>query len=145
MIESKSMKVATAQEQDCIDTMADFGWGLKSSQEINVRESHVEYDQSVITHENYVKLVFTRDTAMKNYDEIKQLEATYSNIAYNQPDPFELKKALKLMLFLIFPGVLYIINNKKANVEWASKMQSTALPARDKAKSLVNSAANGEN
>ena len=71
MIETKSLRVGPAVEQSMIDTMACFGWELKSSQEINVKESHEELHgdtvYSVTTGENYVKLVFNRDTARPHY------------------------------------------------------------------------------
>lgn len=81
MKETKSVSVDPRHEQTQIDLWADFGWTLLSSQEIFSRESHLEGEgdniNSVTTTTNYVKLVFQRDTEMKNYKEIRQIEKEF--------------------------------------------------------------------
>ena len=78
MIETKIEKVSPSQEENTIELRARFGWNLKSSQEINTSESHLENRggdiYSVSTKENYVKLLFERDKDMPNYNEIAKLE-----------------------------------------------------------------------
>ena len=80
-IESKSMSVLTKDENFFIKKAEQFGRELLSSQEINVKESHME-DRgddlySVVTSQNYVKLAFKRDREMKNYDKIVEIENEY--------------------------------------------------------------------
>ena len=141
MTETKSMKVSTEQEQECIDSMRDFGWEFKSSQEINVKDSHLESRggslYNVTTSENYVKLVFSRDTNMPHYAELKQLENTYYSTLAAQPSPISGKTAAVLFVLLIFPCVLYIISKTKQRKEWEKNMAEVALPAREKARSLL--------
>lgn len=71
MIETITRKIDPKEEQETINMMSTFGWTLKSSQEINYAESHLErqYDSiySVTTKENYIKLIFQRDTNRRNY------------------------------------------------------------------------------
>ena len=90
MIETISKKVAPENENKLITVMSNFGWSFKSSQEINSAESHLEgigdTVYSVTTRENYVKLVFQRDTTMPNYARIKELETKYTNIVASEPN-----------------------------------------------------------
>ena len=90
MIETKVETIAPSGEQRKIEEKACFGWRLKSSQEINSKESHLEQDglygiKSVTTKENYVKLVFERDKDMPNYNKIVELENKYYNNLYSKP------------------------------------------------------------
>lgn len=84
MIETKSITVHPNNENAQIELWSKFGWQLKSSQEIYSKDSHLErrgdkiYNVTQTT--NYVKLVFQRDTEMKNYDELKKLESEYDLI-----------------------------------------------------------------
>ena len=141
MIETKSLRVGPAAEQNMIDTMACFGWELKSSQEINVKESHEELHgdtvYSVTTGENYVKLVFSRDTARPNYTRLKQLENTYFSILGREPAPMNMKIALLGLLVLIFPGVLYIVSKTKAKKAWEDEMATKGRSAIAEAKTLA--------
>ena len=81
MIESKSVKCPTYSENFTIQLWQDFGWVLKSSQEVNVKDSHLESSfgntYSVTTSEKYVKLIFERDTGMKNYAKINALQREF--------------------------------------------------------------------
>ena len=89
MIETIVRKVAPSEEQKTITTMTTFGWRVKSSQEINTVDSHLETRNdtlySVTTKENYVKLLFERDTNRKNYAQLAQLERQYVAIMNAQP------------------------------------------------------------
>lgn len=151
MIETISRKVAPSQEQSTINLMTSFGWRVKSSQEINSTDSHLETRNdtlySVTTKENYVKLLFDRDTEMKNYARLVQLEKQYAAIANAQPK-FSLevlmnKKLLFLLIpvlgiFLALPTIIEIVkklfNDKK---EWAQEFQVKANAIISEARSLL--------
>lgn len=141
MIESKSIKVGVSQEQHYIDLMQKFGWSLQSSQEINVKESHLERSgdtiYSVSTGENYIKLVFRRDTEMKNYVKLKQLENQYFNVLDRQPSSMNIKTALLGLLFFVLPGVLYIVLKVTQKKKWEQEMENIAYPALKEAESLL--------
>lgn len=114
MIETKSMSVAPENEQKTINALANFGWTLQSSQEINVKDSHLEEKDdklySVTESEHYVKLVFQRDTAMANYDEITDLEAQYNAV----PAPvYEHSNTLRTLGFILGGlGILFCIGEE---------------------------------
>ncbi len=82
--ETKSISVHPDNEQSTIDLYQTFGWELQSSQEIFNKDSHLERDgdniNSVTTTTNYVKLVFARNTEMKNYRQLADLENRYNKI-----------------------------------------------------------------
>ncbi len=84
--ETRSIQVAPSEEQSTIELYQLFGWELKSSQEIYNQSSHLERDgdsiNQVTTTTNYVKLVFQRDTEMKNYKELAALERQYEGISF---------------------------------------------------------------
>lgn len=141
MIESKSIKVGVSQEQHYIDVMQKFGWTLNSSQEINVKESHLESRgdtvYSVTTGENYIKLVFKRDTAIKNYSRLKQLENQYFDVLNRQPSPMSGKIAFLGILFFVVPGALYIAVKVSQKKKWEAEMMDTAYPALSEAEKLL--------
>ncbi len=126
MIESKSIKVGVSEEQRYIDIMQKFGWTLQSSQEINVKESHLENRgdkvYSVTTGENYIKLVFKRDTAIPNYAKLKDLEGRYFNILNRMPSAINGKVAFLGILFFVVPGVLYIVLKVTQKKKWEDEM-----------------------
>lgn len=136
MIESKSLTVPPSLENSTIDLWQTFGWTLKSTQEINTSESHLE-DRggdlySVTSSQNYVKLAFQRDTSIPNYARIKELETEYHAMLDSEPTElpaiFSLKTHLIiggiLCLFYAIPGVIYFIiyfKKKKENANWYEK------------------------
>lgn len=89
MLETITKKVSPKNEQHTIDVMNCFGWKLKSSQEVNVSDSHLEnrYGDlySVTNKEHYVKLLFEREKEMPNYDRIVKLEYEYYSILNSEP------------------------------------------------------------
>lgn len=150
MFESKSMKVSVGEEQKCIDTMQCFGWSCISTQEINSKESHMERRgddvYSVTTSENYVKLMFQRDTNHPYYNELVSCEKKYYSILNSKPcgPSFNGGAAFMGFLFFIIPCIIYIISysskKKKFNEEyeqWKKSWQTEAIPALNKAKSLA--------
>ena len=81
MIESKSVKCGTWEENSVINEWQSFGWTLKSSQEVNNIDNHLENRGGTIYQvrekESYVKLTFDRDTTIPNYKEICAIECEY--------------------------------------------------------------------
>lgn len=90
MIETITRKVSPRQKNETADIMRCFGWRLKSTQEINSKESHFEQQgdtlYSVTTSENYVKMLFERETTMPNYSKLVALENEYCAILRKRPD-----------------------------------------------------------
>ncbi len=82
-MESKSVSVAPAMEQEAIEKHELFGWTLLNSQEVLSKESHLKEEGgdlwNVTTTTNYVKLVFQRNLEMPQIAEIKKLEEKYWN------------------------------------------------------------------
>ena len=89
MIETKVEKVLPEEEEHKIEHMSRFGWTLKSTQEVNNSESHLENRHgdvySVTTRENYVRLVFERDREMPNREELVRLEKEFDAILSQRP------------------------------------------------------------
>lgn len=156
MLETKALSVLPEQEQNTIDLVANFGWSLKSSQEINNTDSHLEEKNgelySVTTKEHYVKLIFERDTKMENYERIAKLEETYFEKMGKEPELKVVKInpiiAIVGIICYIVPGVLYIViqskRKKKANQEyeeayakWQKNDQSVAIKAIQEARTLI--------
>ncbi len=147
MVEVISKKVSTAQEQATIDLKTKFGWKLKSSQEINNTDSHLERrgDElySVTTKENYVKLVFERDKNMPNYRRIVELERKYENLLNSRPQPPLMKMLGALVLCIVFlPLGIYVgykvfkdIYNQGKN--WGARMQVEARPILEEVSHLL--------
>ena len=137
MIESQSLTVAPSEEQNAIEAFQNFGWTLKSTQEVHSKESHLErggwnYDKiySVTETTNYVKLLFQRDTQMPNYNEIVELENEYWSIITSEPSKpggtmFWIILSIIGLIFYVVPGaifiairVLMISKYKKKHAEW---------------------------
>lgn len=150
MIETKAFTVSPRQEQATIDVAANFGWSLKSSQEIKNKDSHLEQRGNTVYNvtesEHYVKLILERDTHMDNYSRIKELENTYYSIMDKMPDPPEHIGINKLivvvgLILYVVPGVLYLAyklkkrSDAKAAYEGAySAWESLDLPKAEAAK-----------
>ena len=83
-MENKSISVAPKYEQETIEIHNRFGWLLVSTQEIYNQDSHIERRgdslYNVTETENYVKLMFTRDKDMPNYNEIVSVEQKYYSL-----------------------------------------------------------------
>lgn len=160
MIESKSLTVPPSLENSTIDLWQNFGWTLKSTQEVNTKEYVVEERSdgyyNVPVGENYVKLAFQRDTSIPNYARIKELEGNYAEILNSEPTEipaiFSLKTHLIiggiLCLFYVVPGVIYFIiyfKKKKENTnwyekkyaEWSEKMNTEGKQILDEVTSLL--------
>ncbi len=148
MIETISKKIAPNQEQKTINLMTYFGWRVKSSQEIYSVDSHLETRNdtlyNVTTKENYVKLLFERDTEMKNYAQLVQLEKQYAIIANAEPI-FSLALFFnKKMLFALIPvvglpialiAIIKEFSNKRK--QWLQVYQAKVPAILSKAKSLL--------
>ena len=146
MIESKSLTIQPSVENSVIDLWQNFGWVLKSTQEINSKESHIEgrFGQihTVTTSENYVKLAFQRDTNMPNYSRIKELENDYSNLLAEEPIYSKLNLLEHLICLLPIIGHIYIYKRKKMfqakyNL-WSEKMNREGPRILTEARSLLS-------
>ena len=116
MLESKSLTVSPDSEQEIINTMQNFGWELKSSQEIYSKDSHIEKqgrkNVSVTETTNYVKLVFERDTKMENYERICELENTFFDIISREPERRVIKPPfLFLMILMGYTFISFVTDN----------------------------------
>ena len=82
-IEVKSVDVKNEYESESIRLHQDFGWTFKSSQRVfnqNTRlENRNDGTHAVTETVDFTKLVFERDTNMKNYEKLKQLDEWYSS------------------------------------------------------------------
>ncbi len=152
MIETVTRKVAPQEEQQTINLMATFGWDLMSSQEINNSESHLERRDDAIynvtTRENYVKLLFQRDTDRKNYQKIVDLESQYFSILKSKP---EMSKSKLLLSFVIafatmwlamIPGILFGYFQwykpyKEKYAKWSQKLDTTGRHILAEAQQLL--------
>lgn len=83
MKESKKLVVAPGEETYYINTYSCFGWEMVSSQEVKVKDSHVENRggtlYSVTVSENYVNIMLSRDTAIPNYDKLNALQNQFES------------------------------------------------------------------
>ena len=145
MIQTISKKVRPNEEQATINIMSCFGWSVKSSQEINSKESHLERrgDEiySVSTKENYVKLLFERNTEMKNYAQISQLEQKYNALCASTKPKFEKKQIiLTLVLTVVFFPIgigygAYTFFTAAKNAQ--NTLRTLAAPILSEARSLL--------
>ncbi len=110
--ESKSVSVAPADEQEAIQKHEQFGWELKSSQEIHSQDSHLESrgDEiwNVTTTTNYVKLVFQRDMDMPNIAAVRKVEEEYwpaYSTSKRFPAGLSLKAKILTPLVCMLPGL----------------------------------------
>ena len=99
--ESKSIQVHPNDEQSMIEFMQKFRWSLLSTQEIKVKDSHLEQRgdsiYSVTQSEHYIKLAFSRDLDMPHLKEIKAIEDEFNNL----PNPPPLPKAFPMWAIVI--------------------------------------------
>lgn len=113
--ETKSMSVIPSDEQRTINEMQAFGWELGSSQEIATKDSHLERKgntlYSVTESENYVKLIFFRETSIPYYNELNDLYKQYLEYPDIACPHSVINKLLAVILFFfVFPvGMIYII------------------------------------
>ena len=125
MIETVSKRIDDPnEEQEIIDRMSSFGWQLKSSQEINSKGLGCEKkgfkNRLTASKENYVKLIFDRDTEMKNYKELVELERRFydlMNSTPSKPKTYQIFLAVFLLCTLFPIGILYaiILSSKQKN------------------------------
>ena len=90
-VEIKTMDVENFMEEPMIRFYAKFGWTLKSSQRVfnqnsrpvaTISDGTFTYVQTKTDTVDFTKLVFERDTNMKNYYELKMLEDEYETVEY---------------------------------------------------------------
>lgn len=147
MIESKSLTVPPSLENSTIDLWQNFGWELKSTQEINSKESHLEGKfcklYSVTSTDHYVKLAFQRDTKMQNYARIKELETIYAKLLTEEPQKPKqsiLDKILFWILPIFIPDLIRHKKDKDFQIvynAWSEKMNTEGKQILDEATSLL--------
>ncbi|MBQ7391297.1 MAG: hypothetical protein IJV73_01300 [Clostridia bacterium] len=145
MLETKTLTVNPNAEQSTIDLFASFGWGLKSSQEIKNKDSHLERRGDEIVNvtesEHYIKLVFERDTKRENYDKLKELENTYFDIMAQEPVPENVQISIPiaaiLLVMYVVPGVVYIILRIKKRKKAAAEYQTAYTAWKEKEKIAI--------
>jgi len=121
MKETKSIQIHPSEENFQIDLWGKFGWEVKSSQEIFNRDSRDLGDKVETVTTNYVKLVFSRETTMPNYQKIKSLENEYDQkanrlqVLKNDEPTVNIIITVVLLFIYIIPGVIYLVvkSNKK--------------------------------
>lgn len=90
MLERKRIECRPDQEFEYRDILYDFGWDLESRQEVHYSDTRVKnidiystsyggraYVDSETSSGSKVILIFVRDTNMKNYYKIKELEMEF--------------------------------------------------------------------
>lgn len=89
-IEIKTLDVANEAEEQAIQLYQRFGWKFKSSQRIFNKNTSLERRNgetyAVTETVDYTKLVFERDTNMKNYQRLSELENRYHLFYDSLPD-----------------------------------------------------------
>lgn len=122
MQETRSIRCRMSEEDNEVRLWQCFGWTLLSSQEVNVVDNSLESDYSgnvyQIKHkEQYVKLVFARETNMKNYSELVSLERQYDSMK-EIPYKMYFFSFIKFLFFTVIYLIIFIIKKiriKKAN------------------------------
>ncbi len=89
-IEIKTLDVANEAENQTIRVYQYFGWKFKSSQRIYNKNTSLEKREgdlyAVTETMDYTKLVFERDTNMKNYQRLRELELKYHGLYQSLPN-----------------------------------------------------------
>ena len=168
MKDIESIKTAPGDENKITRIWMSFGWELKNKQRVKTTASTTFQGQDYDGTEHYLttsgvdffELTFERDTARKNYAELKSLEKQYYNIKNpyypEEPEPPHYKGfwlALTVIGFLanILPGIIIVVvrriiySNKKKKWEkeyaiYKKELEATEKrrqPILEKAQSLV--------
>ncbi len=110
MRETKKLQIMPQDEERIINAYACFGWTVTSSQEVKVKDSHLEGSAltgsiySVTETENYVNLLLQRETDIPNYQELNACQKEYESAQMR----LKSKKSFK-SLFLLLGNALYVI------------------------------------
>ena len=99
-------------------------------------ESKLKIGNKIYSDVNTV-LYLKRDSNMKNYDKLRELETEYFSLARNKKKPKKINKFLLFILLLlgIIPGIIYmVLHNKKDYEEINNDRMNEIL---DEAKSLL--------
>lgn len=140
MKETKKMQIMPQDEERIINAYACFGWEVTSSQEVKVKDSHLEAGlftgsvYSVTESENYVNLILSRDTSMPHYQSLCKCQQVYEN-AQSKLEP---TKKIKLIYFVIWPLLLLTKSKNKQIEENNDKLFATMEKALNKARTLMN-------
>jgi hypothetical protein len=131
MRETKFVETSPSSVNRTIEIWSNFGWEVSGTpQEIFSQSSHLEKSafgdeiNSVITTTNYVKITFQRETTMKNYARIKELENEYDStpmprIEANAPEEFGLVRGIIIGVLILnfvwffIPTIIGLVMIKK--------------------------------
>ena len=85
---------------------------------IKDEESKLKIGNKIYSDVNTV-LYLKRDSNIKNYDKLKELQDEYFNLARNKKKPKKINKFLLFILLLlgIIPGIIYLISHNKKDFE----------------------------
>lgn len=148
MKETKSLSVGANQESYFISAYQSFGWELMSSQEVKTKDSHLENRggtiYSVTETEHYIKLTFTRDDRMPNYQLLKGEEVKFENAYKSLMREPTMNIIICIIAFLMYivPGILYVMSykkKKKAAIENNEKCQAVMRQAIANGEEIIRS------
>lgn len=113
MEEIKNFTCGKNEEDLWIKRWQKFGWSLMSSQEVHKNDNSFSNasDGSLVistTTEDYIKLVFKRETKMERYQDLSNLEKQY----IGQIKLIEAEKkgpGFNLFLIILFPIYIYLL------------------------------------
>jgi len=119
--ESKSIQVHPKDEQYFIDVMQHFHYNLQSSQEVNIRDSHLEVQSgklySVTESQRYVKLIFTRPSDFVNKEKVIELENEFLSMKYQKTKGTSCwVTGMIIFSVIIIIGAIIILINEKKNI-----------------------------
>lgn len=148
MQETRSIRCRVSEEDNEVRLWQCFGWTLLSSQEVNIVDNSLESDYAgnvyqVKHKEQYIKLVFARETNMKNYSELVSLERQYDSIK-EIPYKMYFFSFIKLIFFNVIYLIIFIIKKnriKKANEQIKQQNQVILKKKQEileKARRLLN-------
>ena len=127
MKETKAVQIHPSEENEQINLWGKFGWEVQSSQEIYNQNTKDLGDKVVTTTTNYVKLVFSRDTSMPNYDKIRSYENDYdrksaniASLSSTEPSINPIAAGILLLLYVV-PGIIYIVAKSKKKSAWRNE------------------------
>ncbi len=146
MIEYQTVRVHPTEEQDTIELYGTFGWNLIDAQEVYSESTKINnadiqvYDDSSFTGTfmkgytgkdgrinvnsytkvtNYVTLRFSRDSDIKNYDEINELANEYDSLSECSEPKKPIMRTIIFalgMAFIIASVIMAIANHTVAEI-----------------------------
>ncbi len=126
MIETKSWEIPKLIENEFLEAWPCFGWTIKSNSDF----------KSDLGSKG-VKITCTRDTAMPNYNRLKELGETYEKMFFREPTRFPTYQAVMMTILTFGFGLIIIGFFALRRKRWKKKMEKIAYPALEEAKRLM--------